>query len=74
VYPNLKFELLDVMWGLSSVVLYDVNQKGSRTGEVFRTDDEGQSSYDVERSTASRPTIWPATLRSPSRVPADDEA
>jgi len=30
--------------------------------------------YDVERSTASRPTIWPATLRSPSRVPADDEA
>ena len=30
------------------------------------------SSYDVERSTASRPTIWPATLRSPSRVPAGD--
>ena len=42
MYPNLKFELLDVMWGLSSVVLYYVNQKGSRTGKVFRTDDEGQ--------------------------------
>ena len=36
VYPNLKFELLDVMWGLSSVVLHYVNQKGSRTGKVFR--------------------------------------
>ena len=35
VYPNLKFELLDVMWGLSSVVLHYVNQKGSRTGEYM---------------------------------------
>jgi hypothetical protein len=25
-YPNLKFDLLDIMWGLSSVVLYYVNQ------------------------------------------------
>src|SRR6266853_1810360 len=30
-YPNLKFELLDVMWGLSSVILYYVNQKSTRT-------------------------------------------
>src|SRR6266849_454471 len=35
VYPNLQFALLDVMWGLNSVVLYYVNQKGSRTGEYM---------------------------------------
>ena len=34
-YPNLKFELIDVMWGLSSIVLYYVNQKGSKTGEFM---------------------------------------
>ena len=27
VYPDLKFELVDVMWGLSSVVLYYINQR-----------------------------------------------
>jgi hypothetical protein len=35
VYPDLKFELIDVMWGLSSVVFYYTNQKGSRTGEFM---------------------------------------
>lgn len=34
-YPNLAFELLDVMWGISSVVLYYVNQKGTKTGEYM---------------------------------------
>ncbi len=34
-YPNLKFELLDVMWGVSSVVLYYINQKGTKTGEFM---------------------------------------
>ena len=34
-YPNLSFELLDVLWGLSSVVLYYVNQKGTKTGEFM---------------------------------------
>ncbi|MCL4470714.1 MAG: nuclear transport factor 2 family protein [Gammaproteobacteria bacterium] len=38
VYPNLKFDLLDVMWGLSSVVLYYVNQKGTKTGEFMEID------------------------------------
>jgi hypothetical protein len=37
-YPNLKFELVDVMWGLSSIVLYYVNQKGSKTGEFMEID------------------------------------
>ena len=37
-YPNLAFELLDVMWGLSSVVLYYKNQKGMTTGEFMELD------------------------------------
>jgi hypothetical protein len=37
-YPNLAFELLDVMWGLSSVVLYYKNQKGTTTGEFMELD------------------------------------
>lgn len=37
-YPNLAFELLDVMWGLSSVVLYYVNQKGTKTAEFMELD------------------------------------
>lgn len=41
-YPNLSFELLDVMWGLSSVVLYYKNQNGSRTGEFMELDAEGK--------------------------------
>jgi len=38
VYPSLAFELLDVMWGLSSVVLYYVNQKGTKAGEFMEFD------------------------------------
>lgn len=34
-YPELTFELLDVMWGISSIVLYYVNQKGTRSGEFM---------------------------------------
>ena len=37
-YPNLKFELVDVMWGISSVVLYYVNHKGTKTGEFMEFD------------------------------------
>jgi len=37
-YPNLSFELLDVLWGLSSVVLYYANQKGTKTGEFMEFD------------------------------------
>ena len=39
-YPNLRFELLDVMWGVSSVVLYYVNQKGTKTAEFMEFDAE----------------------------------
>jgi hypothetical protein len=34
-YPDLRFELLDVMWGLTSVVLYYQNQKGTKSGEFM---------------------------------------
>ncbi|HYS18491.1 MAG TPA: nuclear transport factor 2 family protein [Candidatus Binatia bacterium] len=44
VYPNLSFELVDVMWGLRSVVLYYVNQKGSRTGEYMELGPTGKVS------------------------------
>ena len=37
-YPNLAFELLDVMWGLSSVILYYKNQNGTATGEFMELD------------------------------------
>src|SRR5262244_2242044 len=33
LYPNLRFELLDVMGGLSSIVVCYKNQKGTRTAE-----------------------------------------
>jgi hypothetical protein len=37
-YPHLTFELLDVMWGLSSIVLYYKNQNGSKTAEFMELD------------------------------------
>jgi ketosteroid isomerase-like protein len=37
-YPDLTFELLDVMRGISSVVLYYVNQKGTKSGEFMELD------------------------------------
>jgi hypothetical protein len=40
-YPDLTFELLDVMSGLSSVVLYYKNQVGKRTGEFMELDADG---------------------------------
>lgn len=37
-FPDLSFDLIDVMWGLQSVVLYYVNQRGSRTAEFMEFD------------------------------------
>jgi predicted ester cyclase len=34
-YPELRFQLEDVLWGVSSLVLYYTNQKGTRTGEFM---------------------------------------
>ena len=37
-YPALLFELKDVMWGISSVVLYYRNHVGTMTGEFMELD------------------------------------
>ena|SRR5690242_15567047 len=39
-YPQLHFQLLDVMYGLSSVVLCYINQKGTKTAEFMEFDDQ----------------------------------
>jgi predicted ester cyclase len=41
-YPNLAFELLDVMWGLSSVVLCYLNQKGTKSAEFMEFNASGK--------------------------------
>lgn len=44
VYPNLKFELLDVMWGIESLVLYYINQQGTQSGELMKLNSTGKVS------------------------------
>jgi len=34
-YPELRFRLEDVLWGVNSVVLYYTNHKGTRTAEFM---------------------------------------
>jgi predicted ester cyclase len=41
-YPDLHFHLEDVLFGLSSVVLYYKNQKGTRTGEFMELSASGR--------------------------------
>ncbi len=41
-YPELHFQLEDVLWGMNSVVLYYVNQKGTRTGEFMQLSPAGK--------------------------------
>ncbi len=41
-YPELRFELEDVLWGLNSVVLYYKNQKGTRTAEFMELSGAGK--------------------------------
>jgi hypothetical protein len=42
VYPQLRFELIEVMWGLSSVVLHYANQRGTKSAEFMEIDSEGK--------------------------------
>ena len=42
VYPDLRFEITDVMWGLASVVLYYSNQNGTKTGEYMEVGPDGK--------------------------------
>ncbi|HEV7992875.1 MAG TPA: nuclear transport factor 2 family protein [Gemmatimonadaceae bacterium] len=38
VYPNLRFDLLDVMFGVRSVVVCYLNQKGTKSAELMELD------------------------------------
>jgi hypothetical protein len=52
VYPNLRFDLIDVMWGLQSVVFYYTNQRGSKTGEYMEIGPSGKVSRVVANYSA----------------------
>jgi predicted ester cyclase len=41
-YPDLHFRLEDVLWGMSSVVLYYTNQKGTHSGEFMELSADGK--------------------------------
>ncbi len=41
-YPQLRFDLIDVMWGLSSLVVYYTNQNGTKSGEFMEVDSAGK--------------------------------
>src|SRR5271156_5639537 len=41
-YPELHFHLEDVLWGVSSVVLYYTNQKGTHTAEFMELSEMGK--------------------------------
>lgn len=41
-YPNLRFVLHDVLCGLSSVILYYTNHKGTKTAEFMELDASGK--------------------------------
>ena len=41
-YPELQFRLEDVLWGVKSMVLYYLNQKGSRTAEFMELSANGK--------------------------------
>jgi hypothetical protein len=42
LYPNLHFELLDVMCGLASIVVLHKNQKGTRTADFMEFGKNGK--------------------------------
>ena len=41
-YPQLRLELIEVMWGLNSIVLYYQNHKGTKSGEFMEFDSQGK--------------------------------
>jgi predicted ester cyclase len=41
-YPELHFQMEDVLWGLNSVVLYYKNQKGTLSGEFMELAGNGK--------------------------------
>ncbi len=41
-YPNLHFQLEDVLWGLNGLVLYYINQKGTHSAEFMELSATGK--------------------------------
>lgn len=41
-YPNLHFQLEDVLWGLNSIVLYYTNHAGTKTAEFMELAPNGK--------------------------------
>jgi predicted ester cyclase len=41
-YPELHFHLVDVLWGINSVVLYYTNHKGTRNAEFMELSANGK--------------------------------
>jgi predicted ester cyclase len=41
-FPELQFHLEEVLWGMSSVVLYYANQRGTRTAEFMEFSADGK--------------------------------
>ena len=41
-FPELRFTLIEVLWGLHSVVLYYENQRGTHTAEYMELSPQGQ--------------------------------
>jgi hypothetical protein len=41
-FPELHFTLIEVLWGLESVVLYYENQRGTHTAEYMELSSQGQ--------------------------------
>lgn len=54
-FPELRFELRDLMWGLGSVVLYYVNQRGTMTGEYMEVSPSTGKVTRVVANYGSRP-------------------
>ena len=52
-YPQLHFSLEDVLWGMNSVVLYYINQKGTHTAEFMELSAAGQVTRVVAHYAAS---------------------
>lgn len=44
-YPQLRFDLVNVLWGIGSIVLYYSNQRGTMTAEVMELDEHGHVTH-----------------------------
>jgi len=51
-YPELHFQLEDVLWGVNSLLLLYKNQKGTRTGEFMELSAAGKISRVVANYSA----------------------